>query len=85
MPAQKPAAAHGCVGSPEQAREHLGFGRRQTKGGSQCVGTILGVGWRTDEHHRNGYGLQPRTEVAAGEWQDVSEDNLRHEWRVSCA
>jgi hypothetical protein len=47
------------------------------KGGSQGVGTILRVRWRTDEHRRNGCGLQPRTEVAASEWQDVSEDR-RH-------
>jgi hypothetical protein len=58
----------------EQADEHLGFGWRQTKGGSQCVCTILRIRWRTDEHRRNGRGLQARAEVAPGERQDVSED-----------
>ena len=39
-----------------QAGEQAGFGRRQTKGGSHGVGTIL-RGWsRADEHRGNGTG-----------------------------
>jgi hypothetical protein len=76
---RRPGDAERCGGldqrAPgEQAGEHLGFGRRQTKGGSQGVGTILRVRWRTDEYGGNGCGLQSRAEIAPGEWQDVSED-----------
>jgi hypothetical protein len=41
----------------EQAGEQAGFGRRQTEGGSQGVGTILRVRRCTDEHGGNGCGL----------------------------
>jgi len=61
----------------EQAGEQAGFGWCQTKGGGHGICTFLSVRWRTDEHSRNGRGLQPRAEIAAGERQDVSEDG-RH-------
>jgi hypothetical protein len=61
----------------EQAGEHLGFGWRQTKGGSQGIGTILRVRWRTDEYGGNGRGFQPCAEIGPGQRQHVSEDRRR--------
>ncbi len=71
------AAVSASVRPANRLGEQAGFGRRQTKGGGDCVGTILLVRLRTDEHGRDGRGLQPRAEIAACERQDVGEDR-RH-------
>src|SRR5262245_26670079 len=59
--------------SVRPANKHSGFGRCRTKGGSHGVCTILRVRWRTDEHRRDGPGLQPGAEIAPRERQDGSK------------
>jgi hypothetical protein len=55
---------------------HLGFGRRQAKGSSDGVGTILRVRWRTDEHSR-----RLRVAAACGNrslWAAGRDEDGRH-------
>jgi hypothetical protein len=79
VPGASPRSSGRCVRSGFSAS--AGFSRRQTKGGSRSVCTVLRVGWRSDEYGGNGGRLQPGPEVAPGEREDMSKDRRHVEFR----